>query len=56
MDLKDCLTPASCLICDAIHVGLQADSSAPEKLDDWSHHEGQYPWETFETEGKTFHL
>ena len=32
MDLKDCLTPASCLICDVIHVGLQAYSSAPKKL------------------------
>ena len=51
MDLKDCLTPAFHLICKIVHKGRQADTSAVEKFDDWSHHEGQYSWGTFETEG-----
>ena len=51
MDLKDNLTPALCLICKIIHEGRQADASAAEKLDNWSHHEGQYSLETFETKG-----
>ena len=49
MDLKDCLTPAPCLICKIVHEGCQADASAAEKLDNRLHHEGQYSWRTFET-------
>ena len=51
MDLKDRLTTAPCLICKIIHEGCQADTSATEKFDDRSHHEGQYSWGTFETKG-----
>ena len=51
MDLEDHLTPASCLICKVIHEGRQADASAVEKLNDWSHHKGQYSRGTFKTKG-----
>ena len=51
MDLKDRLTPAFHLICKIVHEGLQADASATEKLNDWSHHKGQYLRGTFETKG-----
>ena len=49
MDLKDHLTPAFRLICKIVHKGCQADASATEKLNNWSHHKGQYFWVTFET-------
>ena len=48
-DLKDCLTPEFRLICKVIHEGCQADASAAEKFDNWSHHEGRYSGGTFET-------
>ena len=48
LELKDHLTPASCLICKIVHEGPQADASTTEKIDNWSHYEGQYLWGTFE--------
>ena len=51
MDLEDCLTPALGLIGEIVHEGRQADASAMEKLNDWSHHKGQYSRGTFNTEG-----
>ena len=51
MDMKDRLTHAPCLICKIVHEGRQADASAAEKLNYWSHHKGQYSRGTFETEG-----
>ena len=49
VDLENCLTPASCLVCEVVHIGRQADASATEKLDNGLHHEGQYSWRTFKT-------
>ena len=40
MDLKDCVTLASCLICDVVHVGRQADSSTLKELKIRFHYEG----------------
>ena len=51
MDLKDHLTPAFHLICEVVHKGCQANVSAVEKLNDWSHHKGQYSRGKFETKG-----
>ena len=56
MDLKDHLTPAFCLICEVIHKGRQANASATEKLNYWSHHKGQYSRGTFETKGQDLPL
>ncbi len=49
MCMEYCLTPASSLNCEVVHIGHQADASAVEKLDNRLHHEGQYSWRTFET-------
>ena len=52
MDLEYCLTPASHLVCEVIHIGHQADASAAEKLNNWLHHKGQYLGRTFKTKWK----
>ena len=56
MDLEDCLTPASCLVCKIIHVGLQADASAVEIFNNRSHHVRQYSWRIFYSYNFSLHL
>ena len=37
VNLEDCLTHASCLVCKIVHIGHQANAFAAEKFNDWSH-------------------
>ena len=49
MDLEYHLTPVSCLLCNVVHEGRQADATAMEKSSNESHHICQYSWRTFKT-------
>ena len=52
MGIEDCLAVIFGLVGKIIHKDCQANASAAEKLNNWRHHEGQYLWRTFKTEGK----